>query len=91
MKEVSTMTGNYRDSDAVVTIEGKEYALYKKGHGSLSEYPHMVEIAIGAIPPREQLPLLKSYLQLNGVNVEPTWNTHWCVCQAIKVAQGWKI
>lgn len=91
MKAVGTMTENYRDADAIVTIEGKEYALYKKGHGSLSKYPYMVEIAIGVIPPREQLPLLKSYLQLNGVNVEPTWNTHWCVCQAIKVAKEGKI
>lgn len=91
MKAVSAMTENYRDADAIVTIEGKEYALYRKGHGFLSKYPHMIEIAIGVIPLGEQLPLLKSYLQLNGINVEPMWNTHWCVCQAIKVAQERKI
>lgn len=78
----------YREADAIITIEGKEYALYKKG--PLKKYPYMIDIAIGGIPHREQRRLLKSYLLLNAINIEP-WNertTHWCVRQAIKVAQG---
>lgn len=83
---MNAMIEKYRDADAIITIEGKEYALYK--NGPLKKYPYMIDIAIGGIPDREQLPLLKSYLLLNGVHIEPTWNTHWCVSQAIKVAQG---
>lgn len=82
------MIEKYRDADAIVTIEGKEYALYK--NGPLKKYPYMIDIATGEIPHREQRPLLKSYLLFNGVNIEP-WDeriTHWCVRQAIKVAQG---
>ena len=82
------MMEEYRDADAIVTIEGKEYALYKKG--PLKKYPYMIDIATGEIPQGEQRSLLKSYLLLNGVNVEP-WDeriTHRCVRQAINVAQG---
>ena len=85
---INAMIEKYRDADAIVTIEGKEYALYK--NGPLKKYPYMIDIAIGEIPHREQRPLLKSYLLFNGVNIEP-WDeriTHWCVRQAIKVAQG---
>ena len=85
---INAMIEKYRDADAIVTIEGKEYALYK--NGSLKKYPYMIDIATGEIPHREQRPLLKSYLLFNGVNIEP-WDerlTHWCVRQAIKVAQG---
>lgn len=83
------MIEKYRDADAIVTIEGRKYALYKKGHGSLNEHPYMVEIATGVIPQREQLPLLKSYLLLNSDIVpQDKWNTHQFVAQAIKVAQG---
>ena len=83
------MIEKYNDADAIVTIEGKEYALYKKDHGPLNKYPYMVDIATGVIPPREQLPLLKSYLLLNS-NIAPQdwWNTHQFVNRAIKVAQG---
>lgn len=82
---VRTMTEKYRDADAIVTIEGKEYALYK--NGPLKNYPYMIDVATGRIPLGEQRPLLKSYLVLNGVNIDP-WNkrnTHWCVMQALKV------
>lgn len=85
---INAMIEKYRDADAIVTIEGKEYALYK--NGPLKKYPYMIDIATGDIPHREQRPLLKSYLLFNGVNIEP-WDeriTHWCVRQAIKVAQG---
>ena len=78
--------GKHRDADAVVTIEGKEYALYQ--YGPLKQYPYMADLDTGEIPTGKQLPLLKSYLQRNGVNIEPAWNTHWCVHQAIKVARG---
>lgn len=79
---------NYYDADAIVTIEGKEYALYKKG--PLKKYPYMVDVSTGGIPQGEQLPLLKAYLVLNGVNVK-LWDgrgPHWYVRQAIKFAQG---
>ena len=82
------MMEKYRDADAIVTIEGKEYALYKKG--PLKKYPYMIDIATGGIPHREQRPLLKTYLLLNGINVE-LWDErgpHWFVRQAVKVAQG---
>lgn len=75
-------------ADAVITIEGKQYALFKKG--TLSKYPYMVDLSTGGIPYREQRPLLKEFLLQNGVDIEP-WETkgpHWCVRQAIKVAQG---
>ena len=81
---INAMIEKYRDADAIVTIEGKEYALYK--NGPLKKYPYMIDIATGDIPHREQRPLLKSYLLFNGVNIEP-WDeriTHWCVRQAIK-------
>ena len=82
------MMGKYSDADAIVTIEGKEYALYK--NGPLKKYPYMVDVSTGGIPEGEQRPLLKTYLLLNGVDIEP-WEErgpHWCVRQAIKVAQG---
>lgn len=78
----------YRDADAIVTIEGNEYALYK--NGPLKKYPYMVDISTGGIPEGKQRPLLKTFLLLNGVDIEP-WEErgpHWCVRQAIKVAQG---
>ena len=52
------MIEKYRDADAIVTIEGKEYALYK--NSPLKKYPYMVDIATGGIPNQEQMPLLKS-------------------------------
>ena len=85
---VSAMIEKYRDADAIVTIEGKEYALYK--NGPLKKYPYMIDIATGEIPQGEQRPLLKSYLLLNGINAE-LWDErgpHWFVRQAVKVAQG---
>ena len=80
------MIEKYRDADAIVSIEGKEYALYK--NGPLKKYPYMVDIVTGGIPNQEQMPLLRSYLLLNGIKIGPKWNTHWCVRQAIKIAQG---
>lgn len=85
---MNAMMENHEDADAIVSIEGKKYALYKKG--SLKKYPYMIDIATGKIPEGEQRSLLKNYLLSNGVNIEP-WNErgpHWCVRQAIKVAQG---
>lgn len=85
---VNTMMKKYNDADAIVTIGGKEYALYKKG--PLKKYPYMVDISTGGIPQGEQRSLLKTYLLLHGVDIE-LWEErgpHWCVRQAIKVAQG---
>lgn len=82
------MVEKYKDADAIVTIEGKEYALYK--NGPLKKYPYMIDIATGGIPQGEQKPLLKNYLLLNGINVE-LWDErgpHWFVRQAVKIAQG---
>lgn len=82
------MIEKYSDADAIITIEGKEYALYK--NGPLKKYPYMIDISTGGIPQGEQRPLLRTYLLLNGVDIEP-WEErgpHWCVRQAIKVAQG---
>lgn len=80
--------GKYSDADAIVTIDGKEYALYK--NGPLSKYPYIVDTFTDAIPQGEQRLLLRKYLLLHGVNIEP-WKErgpHWFVRQAIKVAQG---
>lgn len=81
------MMEKYTDADAIVIIEGKEYALYKKG--SLKKYPYMVDTSTGGIPQGLQRSLLKTYLLLHGVDVEP-WEertSHWCLQAAIKVAQ----
>lgn len=82
------MIERFGDADAIVTIEGKEYALYK--NGPLKKYPYMIDVTTGGVPHREQRPLLKNYLLLNGVDIEPWYErtTHWCVLQAIKVARG---
>lgn len=81
------MMGKYSDADAIVVIEGKEYALYK--NGPLSKYPYMVNTSTDIIPQGKQRSLLKAYLLLHGVNIEP-WEErgpHWYVRQAIKAAQ----
>lgn len=82
------MIEKYNDADAIITIEGSKYALYK--NGPLKKYPYMVDISTGAIPQGEQRSLLRTYLLLHGVDIEP-WRErgpHWCVRQAIKVTQG---
>lgn len=82
------MIEQYRDADAIITIQGKEYALYKKG--PLKKYPYIVDISTGKIPHGAQRAILKPYLLQNGINIEP-WEEHgphWCVRQAIKAAQG---
>lgn len=82
------MIEKYNDADAIITIEGSEYALYK--NGPLKKYPYMVDISTGAIPQGDQRSLLRTYLLLHGVDIEP-WRErgpHWCVRQAIKVTQG---
>lgn len=82
------MMEKYSDADAIVTIDGKEYALYK--NGPLSKYPYIVDTFTDVIPQGEQRLLLRKYLLLHGVNIEP-WKErgpHWFVRQAIKVAQG---
>lgn len=72
----------------MITIEGKEYALYKRG--PRKKYPYMVDVFTGEIPQRKQRTLLKSYLRMNEVDVEAFGEqiTHWYVKEAIKVAQG---
>lgn len=85
---VNKMTEKYNDADAIVTIEGREYALYK--NGPLKKYPYMIDTSTGAIPQGEQRSLLRTYLLLHGIDIEP-WGervSHWCVRQAIKVAQS---
>lgn len=75
--------------DAVISIEGKEYALFNNGKGPLGKYPYMIDLSTGGIPDGLQRPLLKEYLLYNGVDIEP-WekkNTHWCIKEAIKIAQ----
>lgn len=82
------MMVHYDDSDAIVIIEGKEYALYK--NGPLRKYPYMVDISTGAIPQGKQRPLLRTYLLLHGVDIESLEERgpHWYVRQAIKVAHS---
>lgn len=82
------MMEKYIDADAIITIEGREYALYKSG--PLKKYPYMVDISTGAIPQGDQRSLLRMYLLLHGVDIEP-WRErgpHWFVRQTIKVTQG---
>lgn len=82
------MIEKYGDADAIVTIEGHEYALYKSG--PLNKYPYMVDISTGEVPIGKQRSLLKSYLWLKGIDIESFGERgpHWYVRQAIKVAQG---
>lgn len=77
----------YTDADAIVLIEGVEYALYK--NGPLKRYPYMVDTSADRIPEGKQRSLLKTYLRQNGVDVELYAEelTHWWVRQAIKTAQ----
>ncbi len=87
MERVKNMEEKYKRADAVITIKGRVYALYNKG--TLKKYPYMVDISTGEIPEGEQRPILKDFLLLNGVDIEP-WKektTHWCVRQAIKLVQ----
>ena len=42
----------YKDADTVITIEGKEYALYK--NGPLNKYPYMIDLSTGEIPQGKQ-------------------------------------
>lgn len=79
------MLEKYNDAEAIVTVEGKTYALYKKG--PLKRYPYIVDTSTGGIPDGQQLPIVKSYLQQNSVNIGKTWNTHWCIFQAISIAK----
>lgn len=72
--------------DAVISIGGNQYALYKK-RGKIN--PHMVELSSGEIPFGEQRPLLKRFLIEQGVEIEP-WEkktTHWCIGEAIKISR----
>lgn len=82
------MTGKYEDADTIVSIEGREYALYK--NGPLNKYPYMVDISTGEVPLGKQRSLLRSYLWLKGIDIESLGERgpHWYVRQAIKVAQG---
>lgn len=85
---VNKMMEKIDGADAVITIEGKKYALYK--NGPLKNYPYIVDTSTGKIPQGRQRSLLKTYLQLNGMDVDPSkeQGPHWYVQQAIKVAQG---
>lgn len=79
--------GTYENADAIITISGKEYALFKKG--PLSKYPYMVDIFTGTIPKGKQLSLLKSYLLQSRANIKlrEDQGPHWYVRQAISVAR----
>lgn len=81
------MIERYKDADTVITIEGKEYALYK--NGPLNKYPYMIDLSTGEIPQGKQRSLLINYLSLNGINIESFGERgpHWYVRKAIKVAQ----
>ena len=80
------MIERYKDADTVITIEGKEYALYK--NGPLNKYPYMIDLSTGEIPQGKQRSLLRNYLSLNGINIESFGERgpHWYVRKAIKVA-----
>lgn len=72
--------------DAVITIDGNQYALYSKRE---KINPHMVELSSGEIPFGEQRSLLKRFLLDHGADIEP-WkkkNTHWCIGEAIKISR----
>lgn len=86
--EGASIVGNCNNADAVVTIYGKEYALFKIG--PLSKYPYMVDISTGRIPQGKQRSLLKAYLMQSGANIElrEDRGPHWYVRQAISVAQN---
>ena len=76
------MTG----AEAIITIEGTEYALFKKS--PLRKYPHMVDLSTGKIPDGDQFPLLRRFLVQNGVSKSDLGaNTHTRVRQAIAIAQ----
>ncbi len=82
------MVMEYKDADAIIVIDGRKYALYKKGPAN--QYPYMIDTATGEIPKGKQRSLLKSYLLQNGFDIEP-WTaqlTHWWIREAIKVAQS---
>lgn len=78
---------NYKNADAVITIDGQEYALFKTG--SLSKYPYIVDVSTGRIPKGKQRSLLKKYLLQSGANIElrDDRGPHWYVRQAISVAR----
>lgn len=82
------MPDSFKDAAAFVTIAGNEYALFRKG--PLKNYPYMIDISSGQIPEGEQRPLLRDYLLLHGVDIEP-WNekdTHWCIRKAIQISEN---
>lgn len=88
------MDNKFPGAAAFISIEGKEYALFRKGplkkdkHGN-ETIPYMIDTSTGQIPYRKQRPLLREYLLLHRVDIEP-WEkrtTHWCIQQAIKVAK----
>lgn len=72
-------------ADAIISIEGTEYALYK--NGPLRKYPYMVDLSTGEIPDGLQFSLLKGYLLQHGVEVNGKV-THWCVRKAIEIASS---
>ena len=79
------MESLYKNADAIITIEGKQYALFKKGN--LKKYPYMIDMSTGGIPEGQQRPLLKEYLVQHGADIEP-WEektTHWCIRRAIEL------
>lgn len=82
------MIETYKDADAIISINEREYALYK--NGALNKYPYMVDVSTGEIPQGKQRSLLKGYLLLNGIDIESFGERgpHWYVRKAIKVAQG---
>lgn len=80
------MSEKYYDAEAIITVEGKTYALYK--NGSLKRHPYIIDTVTGQIPDRQQRPIMKSYLRQNGVQIKENWNTHWCIRQAISIANA---
>lgn len=73
-------------ADAEIYTGGRWYLLYAKG--PLKKYPYMVDRETGEIPEGNQRPLLKEYLMKMGADIEP-WpvkTTHWCVKEAIRIA-----
>lgn len=68
----------------IISIGGKEYALFKRG--PLSDHPYMINLSTGKVPEHKQRPLLKEFLYLNGIDIGNK-NTHWCICEAMRFAE----
>ena len=70
-------------ADAIISIEGTEYALYKSG--PMHKYPYIVDLSTGEIPYNMQRTLLSGFLTQKSVDTGGK-TTHWCIRRAIEIA-----